>query len=83
MEAVLNTPDAVIDALGGTFKTAEKLGRTPQAVSNWRAAKRIPSDLFLSVDAALRAAGLPKAAPQVFGMTVPNEYADQASNIKQ
>lgn len=72
MEAVLDTPDAVINALGGTLRAAEKLGRTPQAVSNWRAAKRIPSNLFLSIDAALRAAGLPRAAPEVFGMTVPD-----------
>lgn len=72
MEAILGTAGDVIDALGGTVKAAEKLGRPPQAVSNWRAAKRIPSTLFLSINAALEAAGKPQADPAVFGMAVPN-----------
>lgn len=79
MEAVLRTPDAVIDALGGTFKAAEKLRRTPQAVSNWRLRQRIPSELFLSVSDALQAEGK-TAAPEVFGMAVPDEGADEIAS---
>lgn len=63
--------DDLIDALGGTNKAARKLGKTPRAVSQWRKRKRIPSDLFLTVDTALKAAGKPPAAPEVFGMAVP------------
>lgn len=43
----LHTADEVIDILGGTGATARLTGRTPQAVSNWRAAGRIPAETFL------------------------------------
>jgi hypothetical protein len=38
----LTTVDEVVDALGGTSAAARHLGVTPAAVSNWRAARRIP-----------------------------------------
>lgn len=80
MEAVLRTTTEVIAALGGTNKAARKLGKTPRAVSQWKKRQRIPSELFLSIDSALKAEGLPKAAPDVFGMAVPTEVAGEASN---
>jgi hypothetical protein len=33
---VLTSAGAVIDALGGTQKLAELIGKSPQTVSNWR-----------------------------------------------
>lgn len=36
--------EAIIDELGGTQAVADKLGKEPSLVSNWRARGRIPSD---------------------------------------
>jgi hypothetical protein len=38
----LTTVDEVVDALGGTKKCADHLGLRMSAISNWRAARRIP-----------------------------------------
>ena len=76
MDAVLKTPAEVIAALGGTNATARRLRLPwPQAVSQWRKRNRIPSELFLSVNDALQAEGK-RAAPEVFGMAVPDEGAE-------
>jgi DNA-binding transcriptional regulator YdaS (Cro superfamily) len=78
MEAVLKTPNEVIDALGGTNKAAARLGKEPTAVSQWRKRNRIPPELFLSVSSVLQADGK-SAAPEVFGMAVPDDGAEVAS----
>lgn len=67
MTLILNTPDEVIDALGGTKAAAEKLRQSMQTVSNWRRG-RIPPEHFLSVTTAL---GQQQISPDVFGMKRP------------
>lgn len=44
--AEISTVDGVIDALGGTGETARITDRSDQAVSNWRAQKRLPANTF-------------------------------------
>lgn len=51
----LTTASAVIDALGGTTVVARLADRSPQAVTNWRAADRLPAETFLVLQAALKA----------------------------
>jgi hypothetical protein len=63
----LHTVDEVIDALGGTAVTARLTGRSLQAVSNWRFAKRLPADLFLLLSRALSEKGA-TAPPSLWGM---------------
>lgn len=41
----MKTAIEAIDALGGTTKVATRFGVKPSAVSNWRAANRIPDRL--------------------------------------
>jgi hypothetical protein len=65
----LTTPDAVIDALGGTTKASRLFGQKVATVHNWRMRKRIPPEHFLMVNVALAAIGK-TADPDVFGMTV-------------
>ena len=43
------TISEIIDAFGGTTAVARLFGVTPPAVSNWRAAGRIPPRLHLRV----------------------------------
>lgn len=63
----LTSASAIIDVLGGTFEAARKLGKTPQAVTNWRARRMIPPELFLVVTDLIGRSG--KAAdPAVFRM---------------
>ncbi len=70
---MFKTVDAVIDALGGTAAAARKLGRTTNAVSNWRGWNRnkIPPEFYLAIDAILEDAGLPEVDPDVYGMIAP------------
>jgi hypothetical protein len=49
MIRILQTVDQVIDACGGTFKCAELTGRTPAAVSNWRAEKEMAPKTILII----------------------------------
>jgi hypothetical protein len=42
----LTTVDEVIEVLGGTNKAARHLGVTSPAVSQWRAARRIPAQWY-------------------------------------
>ncbi len=69
----LSSPTAVIDALGGPKKAAEKLGSTPQAVVNWYE-RGIPPEHFLVVTEQLTALGK-SAQPTVFNMKQTNAGA--------
>lgn len=51
---ILTTATAVIDELGGTTAVAKLVGKTPQSVTNWRAANRLPAETFLVLSAALK-----------------------------
>lgn len=67
----LNTVDAVLDSLGGNAAVMTITGvRKPQAVSNWRARKRIPSRYFTVMTEALVARQL-SASSRLWGMTSP------------
>ena len=70
MPNVLTTTDDVLETLGGTFKAAQRLGKTPQSVSNWRARKSIPPELYLVISDLLRREGK-TVDPSVFRMTDP------------
>jgi hypothetical protein len=61
---MINSVDAVIDALGGPTKTAALAGVGPSAVINWRE-RGIAPDKFLIVRDALRALGK-EVDPAVF-----------------
>lgn len=65
----LTSVDEVIDGLGGTFAVARipALGTTPQAVSNWRKAERIPAKKYLVLTAQLRQRGF-NAPASLFGI---------------
>jgi hypothetical protein len=54
----LQTVDAVIEALGGTFKVAELVDLRPQAVSQWRARGQIGKGNYVIMTKALEAKGL-------------------------
>ena len=78
MSNFLDSADAVIDALGGSAVTARLTGRTMQAVSNWRSAKRIPPEFYLLMVSALKEKG--KTAPQsLWGMEPALDPERQAS----
>lgn len=47
--AVLSTTGEVIDAFGGTTRTAELFGVLPSAVSNWRTWDRFPERLHYRI----------------------------------
>jgi len=68
MGRMLKTIDAVIDALGGTFKAASAVGVGPSAISMWKTRGRIPSDRYFVIQDALRKHGSKDAAsPDLFG----------------
>ena len=72
MSKILDTPDAVIDALGGTGATTKLTNRkNPTVVSNWRK-RGIPRDVetYLAVTIELKRLGF-KASPSVWGMDQP------------
>jgi hypothetical protein len=71
---VLDTVDAVIEALGGRLAVAALTGRSPQQVTNWRAACRFSPTTFLIMTSALAALGL-RAAPRLWRMDEPSVSA--------
>jgi hypothetical protein len=50
----LRTPEAVIEALGGTNAVALLTGRAKSAVSMWKARGRFPTDTYIILTKALR-----------------------------
>jgi hypothetical protein len=78
----LRTPAAVIAALGGTREAADRLGTKLPRISMWLARGRIPSDLFITVNKALRPAGK-AAAPEVFGMAVPAKGVTRVARARR
>jgi hypothetical protein len=54
---VLETADAVIDALGGNAGLGELTGARTSRISNWRSFGRFPSDMFVVMTEALAAKG--------------------------
>lgn len=70
----LSTVSNVVEVLGGTGKVSQKLGKTPQSVSNWRARGMIPPELYLVISDLLRREG--KAAdPALFRLARPEAQA--------
>jgi uncharacterized protein YjcR len=55
---MVETVDAVVDALGGTGKVAEKRGLTPSTVSSWKARKSIPAEHWLGLVEMAQAEGV-------------------------
>jgi hypothetical protein len=66
----LVTASQVIDALGGTTKVAKLCDRSPQSVTNWRAANRLPADTFLVISEELVRIGQ-TAPPSLWGIKEP------------
>lgn len=71
---MLETVEAVIEALGGSGKTAAITGVTAPAVSNWKERGRIPSDKYFAIAAHLKGTGK-EVSPVVFG-AAPVEAAE-------
>jgi len=69
---MLNSVDAVIEALGGPTKTAAVAAVGPSAVINWRTRGEIPPDRFLLIRDALAALEM-EVEPSVFGFRVSDE----------
>lgn len=66
----LETVDDVIEALGGPMAVARLTGRSPQSVTNWRAAGNFSPLTFLVMTTALDAIGR-RAAPRLWRMDEP------------
>lgn len=71
---VLDTVDAVIEALGGRLAVAALTSRKPQQVTNWRAAGTFAPTTFLIMTSAL-AARRQRAAPRLWRMDGPTVSA--------
>lgn len=69
---MLETVDAVIDAVGGSAAAASLGGVKAPAVSNWKARGGIPSELYLIFRDELARFGH-AARPAVFGLKEPVE----------
>lgn len=69
---MLNSVDAVIEALGGNTSAASLASVGGSAVSNWRARGEIPPENFLLFRDALTALGK-EVDPAVFGFKVSDE----------
>lgn len=57
----------VIRALGGPTAVGRIVGRSPQSVVNWRAAKTFPPDTYLAISSALKEKGY-DAPPSLWRM---------------
>lgn len=62
---VLRSVRAVVDALGGTKKTAATLGVVQSTISNWLAFECIPPKRFLGIAAVLKPLGY-EPSPTLF-----------------
>lgn len=71
---VLDTVDAVIEALGGPMAVVRLTGRSRQNVTNWRSAGNFSSTTFFVMTTALDAMGM-RAAPRLWRMDEPAEQA--------
>ncbi|MCD9819761.1 hypothetical protein [Bradyrhizobium japonicum] len=71
---LLETVEAVIEALGGRMAVAELTGRLPQQVTNWRIAGTFAPTTFLVMTTALAATGK-RAAPRLWRMDEPAALA--------
>jgi len=69
---MLNSVDAVIEALGGPTKTAGIAGVGASAVINWRTRGEISPENFLLIRDALASLGL-EVEPTVFGFKAADE----------
>lgn len=67
--SILNTPSAVIDALGGPTRTARLVGRSPNAVWNWRE-RGFPPETYLVCQRLLSERGL-RAPARLWRMAEP------------
>lgn len=65
--SMIDTVDALIDALGGNAAVAALTGRRSSAVSNWRKRGRVPAELSRVLESALGEKGR-QVAPSLFGM---------------
>lgn len=54
MRRKLRTIGEVIEALGGNVAVRRRTGRSPQAVTNWRARGRFPRETYLLINGDLR-----------------------------
>jgi hypothetical protein len=66
----LATASQVIDALGGTTKVAKLCEASPQSVTNWRKANRLPPGTFLVINQQLARIGK-TAPPSLWGIKEP------------
>lgn len=74
---ILETADAVMEALGGNQPVAALTASKSSAVSMWRKAKSFPTNQYLIMTAALREKG--KTAPaSLWGMKSPAESESAA-----
>lgn len=65
---MLRTANEVIDALGGTSAVCRLTKRkSPQVVSYWRAANRIPAYAYLTITRELAKIGC-RVSPDLFGI---------------
>jgi hypothetical protein len=69
---MLDTADAVIDAVGGTNKAAQIARRPAQQVSNWRRTGTLAPGTFLLFQAALAELQL-RAKPSLWRLDEPAE----------
>ncbi len=68
----LNTAAKVMEVLGGNRGVQQLTGRTANAVCNWRAFKRFPSNTYVAMTSALKASGY-TAPPSLWRMVEPAE----------
>lgn len=69
---MLETVEAVIEALGGNAATASLLGVRQSAVSNWKVRGQVPSHRYFAIAAALRSVNK-EVSPVVFGSPASHE----------
>ncbi len=71
---MLESVDDVVKAIGGSPAAAKLAAVGTSAVSNWKARKRIPAELFFIFSAALKRKGL-RVDPAVFGARTSEEVS--------